>query len=279
MAKKLNSPRKSTATAKSSTRIGGKSSSAKLDVDKPSKQVAKSASKPAVKSVKTTKEAAGKSLEKSSEKPKKGKAKGRTAQSGSTGPAGKGEISEPPDFEILDYEEAGQELKELEAFEAEHLEGGTSDLLDSEAAGDVGGTGAQTEEISSEIQPKEDEIILTDAEGRRLCRVRECDQAATVEAYCRFHYLQNWKRIQIRRKILSDGKLARYVDELTSRYPDKFLETIRKDLQTEKEFMMAIAELEIDENGADSDFEDEGQNFIDEVRGVSDATISEDEEF
>lgn len=126
----------------------------------------------------------------------------------------------------------------------------------------------------------DDEVVLTDAEGRRYCRVRDCDQAAVVEGYCRYHYLLLWKRIQIRRKILADGKLERYVEELTSRYPDKFLEMIRKDLRTEKDFLAAIAELEIDDSGSDNDFEDEAQNYIDEVRGMTGETsISDDDEF
>ena len=115
----------------------------------------------------------------------------------------------------------------------------------------------------------DEEIILTDAEGRRLCRVRDCDQASVVEGYCRFHYLLLWKKIQIRKKIIEDGKLAKYVEDLTSRYPDKFLEMIRKDLRSEKDFLAAIAELEIDESGLDNDFEDEIQNDIEEVRGVA----------
>src|SRR5262245_40297301 len=40
-----------------------------------------------------------------------------------------------------------------------------------------------------------EELILTDAEGRRFCRVRDCDQLAAVEGYCRFHYLLHWKKI------------------------------------------------------------------------------------
>jgi hypothetical protein len=137
-------------------------------------------------------------------------------------------------------------------------------------------------ETNSEItlaQDQEEEIYLTDAEGRRLCRIRDCDQAAIVETYCRFHYLQNWKRIQVRRKILADGKLDFYVDELTSRYPDKFLEMIRKDLKTEKDFIAAIAELEIDESNLDNDNEDESQEFIDEVRGVTETSISDDDDY
>lgn len=108
-----------------------------------------------------------------------------------------------------------------------------------------------------------------DAEGNRYCRVRDCDQISTVDGYCRFHYLLLWKRIQVRKKILTDGKLEFYIAELTGRYPDKFLEMIRRDLRTQKDFQAAIQELEIDESGLDNDYEEEDtQSFIDEVRGM-----------
>ena len=131
-----------------------------------------------------------------------------------------------------------------------------------------------------EEKPVDDEIYLTDAEGRRYCRVRDCDQISSVEGYCRYHYLLLWKRIQVRRKILVDGKLERYVEELTSRYPDKFLEMIRKDLRSEKDFLVVIAELEIDESANENDMEDDTQNFIDEVRGLSSdsGTVSDDDD-
>ena len=122
------------------------------------------------------------------------------------------------------------------------------------------------------------EAVLTDAEGRPYCKVKDCDQIAAVETYCRYHYLLLWKKIQVRRKILIDGKLERYVEELTSRYPDKFLEMIKRDLRSDKDFQAAIAELEIDESGLDNEFEDEAQ-VIDEVRGFgSESSISDDED-
>lgn len=124
-----------------------------------------------------------------------------------------------------------------------------------------------------------DDIILTDAEGRRYCRVKDCDQIGTVDAYCRYHYLLLWKKIQVRKKILTDGKLERYIEELTSRYPDKFLEVIRRDLRTEKDFVSAIQEMEIDESGGDNDFEDESSNFIDEVRGATPESLTDDDDY
>ena len=121
-------------------------------------------------------------------------------------------------------------------------------------------------EVKVENKPVKD-IILTDAEGRILCRVKDCDQPAVVEGYCRYHYLFFWKKIQNRKKILSEGKLEQYIEELTSRYPLKFLELIRKDLSSEPDFLSAIQELDIDEASTNvDDFEDE--NFMEEVRGI-----------
>jgi hypothetical protein len=70
--------------------------------------------------------------------------------------------------------------------------------------------------------------------------VKDCDQIAIVDTYCRYHYLLLWKNIQVRKKILSEGKLDKYIEELTARYPDKYLEMLRKDLKTEKDFLSAI---------------------------------------
>lgn len=140
-------------------------------------------------------------------------------------------------------------------------------------------TAATLQPVEPEAQPEEVvEVVLTDAEGRRYCRTRDCDQLAIVDGYCRYHYLLFWKKIQVRKKILTEGKLERYIEELTSRYPDKYLDMLKKDLRSEKDFLAAIAELEIDESAVDAEFEDEAQNYIDEVRGMGEATSTREEE-
>ena len=167
----------------------------------------------------------------------------------------------PESEELLEYQE------ELDvADEIEEPADSDDSLLESAAVQ----SGAESEE----------DIILTDAEGNRYCRAKDCDQISIVEGYCRFHYLLFWKKIQVRKEILQDGKLEKYVDDLTSRYPDKFLEMLRKDLRTTKDFLAAIAELEIDESAGENEFEEDAQTFIDEVRGISDTGASmEDDEF
>lgn len=126
-------------------------------------------------------------------------------------------------------------------------------------------------------EPEVEEVILTDAEGRRYCRTKECDQPGLVDGYCRYHYLLHWKKIQVRKKILTEGKLERYIEDLTSRYPTKFVEILKKDLRTEKDFLAAIQELEIDESANDGEFEEETQTYIDEVRGVSSSSPGSDD--
>lgn len=144
---------------------------------------------------------------------------------------------------------------------------------------------AEPKEKSDNREPAkitiEKDIVLTDAEGRILCRVRECDQPAVVEAYCRYHYLLFWKKIQIRKKILSEGKLEKYIEELTARYPNKYLDLIKKDLSTEAGFLQAIQELEIDESNGEDDARDydEERSFIEEVRGVTETNDRDENEY
>lgn len=219
---------------------------ANKDDAKASKAKSKPVTKPVAKSVVPAALAVAAKAPKASKAPKK-KAK-------------KEGFEEDDELLVQDDDMGSEEIPDLSEFEAEET---AEEEVSMEAADEA------LEATEAAAPTPDDEVYLTDAEGRRYCRVRDCDQVSAVEGYCRFHYLQLWKRIQVRRKILTDGKLERYVEELTSRYPDKFLEMIRKDLKSEKDFLTVIAELEIDESVGENELEDEAQSYIDEVRGLS----------
>lgn len=119
--------------------------------------------------------------------------------------------------------------------------------------------------LSKQKTGRENEVFLTDAEGRRYCRVSDCDQLALVMGHCRFHYLLFWKKIQMKKKILSEGKLKKYIEELGSQYPDKLLQMISNDLSSEKKFLQAIQELELDEPEGTGKFKKTFQTFTDET--------------
>ena len=133
--------------------------------------------------------------------------------------------------------------------------------------------------LQTPIEVENDEVVLTDAEGRRYCRSTDCDQIGLVDGYCRYHYLYHWKKIQNRKKILADGKLERYIDELTARYTDKFIEILRKDLRTEKDFLAAVQELELDDSSSNAQDEDEAKTYIEEISGMQSDSGRDDEGF
>lgn len=130
-----------------------------------------------------------------------------------------------------------------------------------------------------EASKPEEEIVLTDAEGRRYCRVKDCDQVAMVDGYCRYHYLLHWKKIQVRKKILSEGKLDKYIEELTARYPDKYLDILRADLASEKNFVNVVHELQLDENSEvnEEEFDNEVQRYNEEVQGIVSGSDSDND--
>lgn len=100
-----------------------------------------------------------------------------------------------------------------------------------------------------------------------VCREVACEGLSTTGGYCRMHYIKNWKKIKRKEIILKEKKLNQYIEELVAKYPDKYIEAIRQDLASEKDFAKVITDLDLDE-GID-DFEGEGENaenFIDTIR-------------
>ncbi|MAF92668.1 MAG: hypothetical protein CL674_15475 [Bdellovibrionaceae bacterium] len=186
------------------------------------------------------------------------------------------EAEDDEDEDLDDEEEPEEELSELEIAKMKLEEVlGSDDLekkLDSMSFDELAALDPEAFD-----EDDEDEVVLTDAEGRAYCRVKDCDELATVDGYCRFHYLVLWKRIQVRKKILAGGKLDRYIEELTARYPDKYLEMLRKDLATEKDFMAVVHDLEIEDGNVEGDFDEDDKEYIDEVRGIGGSGSGDDD--
>jgi hypothetical protein len=118
------------------------------------------------------------------------------------------------------------------------------------------------------VAKPEAEVVLTNADGKQYCRVHDCDSESTTDNYCRFHYLALWKRNKIKAKILQGGKLDKYIEDLTAKYPDKYLEMLRKDLTSEKDFNLIIQEMDMEDSAEETEAaEEDASRFIEEVRG------------
>lgn len=86
------------------------------------------------------------------------------------------------------------------------------------------------------------------AAGEDSCREVACESLATTGGYCRLHYIKNWRMIKRKESILGEGKLTQYIEELVSKYPDKYIEAILLDLADETAFAKVVLDLELDES-------------------------------
>jgi hypothetical protein len=108
--------------------------------------------------------------------------------------------------------------------------------------------------------------------AERMCRESGCENSATTKGYCRLDYIKNWKKIKRKEMILKEGKLNQYIEELVSKYPDKYIEVIRQDLSTEVNFTKVIHDLELDESIDDLDYDgDSIDSLIGAIRKEDDS--------
>ncbi len=95
-----------------------------------------------------------------------------------------------------------------------------------------------------------------------VCREVACEGLSTTAGYCRLHYIKNWKKIKRKELILKEKKLNQYIEELVAKYPDKYIEAIRQDLASDRDFAKVITDLDLDESIDDFDVEGESVDAV-----------------
>jgi hypothetical protein len=107
--------------------------------------------------------------------------------------------------------------------------------------------------------------------NEKMCRETGCENPATTKGYCRLDYIKNWKKIKRKEMILKEGKLNQYIEELVSKYPDKYIDVIRQDLSSEVNFNKVIHDLELDESMEDLDYDSDSiDSLIGSIRKEDD---------
>ena len=65
----------------------------------------------------------------------------------------------------------------------------------------------------------------------RICKDPDCHNAATTGGFCRLHYLKNWKKIKEVGKKKAAKKLNAYIESVCQKYPDRYMEVIKRDIK------------------------------------------------
>lgn len=115
------------------------------------------------------------------------------------------------------------------------------------------------------------------AASKNRCREPGCDHDHSLAGYCRLHYIKNWRKIKRKEAIIASGQLNNYVEELVNKYPDKYLEVIRQDLASEKDWAKVVVDLELESSEEESGGDDESDAMPETVRGGSSRGEFEDE--
>ena len=114
--------------------------------------------------------------------------------------------------------------------------------------------------------------------SENVCREVACDQLATASGYCRVHYIKNWSQIKRKEVILKERKLDTFIEEIVTKYPEKYVEAIKTDLVNERSFAKVVADLELDggptedmDSATDMDAESDAEPVIDTARSGFDS--------
>lgn len=83
------------------------------------------------------------------------------------------------------------------------------------------------------------------------CMQRHCENIRTSGAYCRLHYIANWKLMQQKKELFKEGKLQTLIEDFVTKYPANFINAILNDLDSDREFHRVLTELNI----SDTEFE------------------------
>lgn len=96
-----------------------------------------------------------------------------------------------------------------------------------------------------------------------ICKGPKCFDMATINGFCRLHYISNWKRIKSKEAKKEGKDLNDYLEQLSARFPEEFFEKLRSELEE----MSAAAEqsAESDDSSGDRGFDLDSDDDIETI--------------
>lgn len=88
----------------------------------------------------------------------------------------------------------------------------------------------------------------------KKCVKKGCKNEATTLKFCRLHYIASSEQKYKKGLVAKEKMLESYMKAITKRYPDRYLEIIKKDLSSPESFKKTIKELDIDQDITLDDF-------------------------
>ncbi|MBI3016515.1 MAG: hypothetical protein HYY62_00725 [Deltaproteobacteria bacterium] len=99
----------------------------------------------------------------------------------------------------------------------------------------------------------------------KKCHYKECPHSATTGKFCRLHYMMTWQKTKNLSRESKEKMLDRYIKAITKKFPDDYLDVIKKDLSSEESFKKSVHDLDL-ENMSDLDFLDDYGDIIKKIK-------------
>lgn len=97
----------------------------------------------------------------------------------------------------------------------------------------------------------------TKTDKKKFCLQEDCKREATSKGYCRLHYIQNWQQIKLDNKARAERRLNAYIDKLSKKYPQDYVDKIREGLENDERFQQSVQEADLDNDIENSETENE----------------------
>ncbi len=96
----------------------------------------------------------------------------------------------------------------------------------------------------------------------KKCKKSLCKEPASINGYCRYHYIAGWRTENIDKKVKKLNHLEKTINEIKKRFTPEYLELIKADLATDENFRKVIKDMDLEEDINDFEISDDTQKII-----------------
>jgi hypothetical protein len=104
----------------------------------------------------------------------------------------------------------------------------------------------------------------------KKCKKSLCKEPASINGYCRYHYIAGWRTENIDKKVKKLNHLEKTINEIKKRFTPEYLELIKADLATDENFRKVIKDMDLEEDINDFEISDDTQKIIESYNSLVD---------
>lgn len=104
----------------------------------------------------------------------------------------------------------------------------------------------------------------------KKCKKSLCKEPASINGYCRYHYIAGWRTENIDKKVKKLSHLEKTINEIKKRFTPEYLELIKADLASDENFRKVIKDMDLEEDINDFEISDDTQRIIESYSSLVD---------